>query len=168
MIDYVSLALRVEQPEFVSQCAHPFLLSINEPVGLDSQPPEQTTLIFDKEPKPTPMQPVTGRPVVHAVRKEQLLIPQSIIIGRASTSDIVIADRQISKMHALFQNVSERWELSDAGSRNGTWVGHRQLEPRGPAATVNSFDILSFGHRAYLFLEAGDCWQEIRNAAARK
>jgi hypothetical protein len=167
MIDFVSLALRVEHQEFVTQCGFPFLLSINEPVSLE-QAPEQTTLIFAKEPPPAQMQPVSGRPVVHAVKKEQMLIPQSIIVGRASTSDIVIIDRQISKMHALFQNIGERWELSDAGSRNGTWVGHHQLEPRGPAATVSSFDILSFGHRAFLFLEAGDCWQEIRNAVARK
>ena len=163
MIDYVSLALRVEQPEFVSQCAHPFLLSINEPMRLDSQPPEQTTLIFDKEPKPAPMQPVTGRPVVHAVRKEQLLIPQSIIIGRASTSDIVIADRQISKLHALFQNVSERWELSDAGSRNGTWVGGRRLDGKGEPAPVRSGDVLSFGRAAFFFLDAAGLWDRLRN-----
>jgi FHA domain len=168
MIDFVSLALDVELEGFTAQCGFPFLLSINEPVELDSQPPEQTTLIFSKEPPQTPMQPATGRPVLHAVKKEQMLIPQSIILGRASTSDIVINDRQISKMHALFQNVGDHWELSDAGSRNGTWVGHRQLTPRGEAAAVQSFDILSFGHRAYLFLEAGDCWQEIRNTAARK
>ncbi len=164
--DYVSLALRLERQDFVVECPFPFLLAVNEPLPSEELPSEETIMAGAKDPAPPRMGPLMGRSIAYAVRKTNPLIPHSIIVGRADTSDIMILDRQISKTHALFQGAGDRWELSDAGSRNGTWVGHRKLAPRGDAAVVQSFDILSFGHRVYLFLDAGDCWDQIRAAAA--
>ena len=49
-----------------------------------------------------------------------------MIIGRDSTCDIVIPDRQISRHHARITPTSTGVLLEDLGSKNGThWNGHR-------------------------------------------
>jgi pSer/pThr/pTyr-binding forkhead associated (FHA) protein len=162
-IDIVSLSLRLELPSFVEQCAFPMLLAANETFKtLQGDPFAAETTHAPSAPEPPAMRPATGRPVVHAVRKIHTIIPFGIILGRAVTSDIVILDPRVSKTHALFEEEGGDWELSDAGSRNGTWVGNLRLEPKGEPAAVKLGDVLSFGHCAFFFLDAATCWQRIR------
>ena len=158
------MALTLDQPAFVAECPFPILLAVNEPAPPTSQElfatEERTTgLMADPVELPSP-QP-TELPALYAVKKTQMVIPQSIIVGRASASDILISDRHISKLHALFQLVGDVWELSDAGSRNGTCVGNVRLQPRGAAVTVSYGDIISFGYRTFFFLDADTCWQQL-------
>jgi hypothetical protein len=58
----------------------------------------------------------------------------------------------------MFQRVGDHWELSDLGSRNGTFIDSHQLESRGAAGIVTFGAVLSFGHRAFYFLDAGSAW----------
>ncbi len=48
-----------------------------------------------------------------------------LVIGRASDCDIVIDDESVSRKHAVLENRA----LEDLGSRNGTVVNGRRLEP---------------------------------------
>jgi FHA domain-containing protein len=47
-------------------------------------------------------------------------LSQTIVLGRESTCDVVVADRQISRFHARLTPTSEGVILEDLGSKNGT------------------------------------------------
>jgi hypothetical protein len=51
-------------------------------------------------------------------------------IGRDATCDVPVEDERVSWDHASLRWTSRGWELRDNGSRNGTYVRGRQLEPR--------------------------------------
>ena len=48
-------------------------------------------------------------------------LSQTIVLGRESTCDVVIADRQISRFHARLTPTTEGIILEDLGSKNGTY-----------------------------------------------
>ncbi|MBW7886213.1 MAG: FHA domain-containing protein [Caldilineaceae bacterium] len=51
-------------------------------------------------------------------------------LGRSPLRDIVVADRTVSRLHAVIERQDERYLLRDAGSANGTFVnGQRLTEP---------------------------------------
>ena len=58
--------------------------------------------------------PAQGSPFEHRLRGE------STVIGRSSTSDLVIADRFLSRQHARLIVEEGHLEIEDLGSRNGT------------------------------------------------
>jgi pSer/pThr/pTyr-binding forkhead associated (FHA) protein len=161
--DLAVMALTSSRAEFVSRCAFPLLYAINRPQPQKSQDlyesEEATTAASGELPEP-PAATVDEAPrqLLYAVRKVHTILPHAIVLGRASASDILIRDRQISKAHAMFQFVGDRWELSDLGSRNGTFIDNLRLEPRGEAGTIPWGAVLSFGHRAFYFLDAGEAW----------
>ena len=47
-------------------------------------------------------------------------LSQTIVLGRESTCDVVISDRQISRFHARLTPTNEGVILEDLGSKNGT------------------------------------------------
>ena len=47
-------------------------------------------------------------------------LSQTIVLGRESTCDVVVSDRQISRFHARLTPTSEGVILEDLGSKNGT------------------------------------------------
>jgi pSer/pThr/pTyr-binding forkhead associated (FHA) protein len=54
-----------------------------------------------------------------------------IVIGREPTCDIMVADRQVSRQHALISPTPKGILLEDLNSKNGThWNGQPLLEPR--------------------------------------
>src|SRR5207302_10503529 len=77
-----------------------------------------------------------GRPLVLPLRKVQSTFPSMITVGRTDNNDLVVPDEQVSKFHAFFRLVGERVEISDAGSRNGTFVGGRRIESRGASVPL--------------------------------
>ena len=78
--------------------------------------------------------------------------PDRIGVGRTRTADISLRMGSVSKYHAYFiyNDAERRWEVWDARSRNGTWVGDRRL-PSGSGAPVENCTQLSFGDEAFLF-----------------
>src|SRR5512135_3133900 len=104
-----------------------------------------------------------GRPLVLPLKKVQSTFPSMITVGRTENNDLVIPDEQVSKFHAFFRLVGDRVELSDAGSRNGTFVGTRRLEPRGASAPVRPSDSFAFGAVEFQLFDARGCWEWLRN-----
>ncbi len=45
-----------------------------------------------------------------------------VVIGRMSTSDVVLSDPNVSRRHAELRRTGDRWMLVDLGSTNGTTV----------------------------------------------
>lgn len=55
-----------------------------------------------------------------------------ITIGRTENNDAVISDPSVSRLHAYVRHANG-WVVADAGSKNGSWLGDVQLEPRREA-----------------------------------
>ncbi len=103
-----------------------------------------------------------GRPLVLPLRKVQSTFPSMITVGRTDNNDLVVPDEQVSKFHAFFRLVGDRVELSDAGSRNGTFIGSRRLEARGGGAQLNRGDRFAFGAIEFQLFDARGCWEWLR------
>jgi hypothetical protein len=54
-------------------------------------------------------------------------LSQTIVLGRESTCDVVVSDRQISRFHARLTPTAEGVMLEDLGSKNGTFHNGMQL-----------------------------------------
>jgi hypothetical protein len=85
------------------------------------------------------------------------------LIGRSRRADLKLDRREVSHNHAQLRWTGERWELWDLGSRNGTFLDGRRLEPAERVALARGSS-LSFGA-----LEP--CWSVVEDgppiAAAR-
>jgi DNA-binding NtrC family response regulator len=63
----------------------------------------------------------------------------AVTIGRSSECDLVIADLELSRVHARLRREAEGWVLVDLGSRNGTWLNGARVagpEPIGDGDEV--------------------------------
>ncbi|HEY1820313.1 MAG TPA: FHA domain-containing protein [Trebonia sp.] len=68
---------------------------------------------------------------------------QVLKIGRRPDNDIVVSDLGVSKQHAeLRRSSSGRWQLTDLGSHNGTYVNGTRIHE----AELNDGDIIAVGH----------------------
>src|SRR5262249_20808379 len=74
-----------------------------------------------------------------------------LCVGRAMRNDIVIADGTVSSLHAYLDPVGATFQLSDQGSKNGTFVNTKRLE-RGERVLVVAGDCIRFGQRIVYFL----------------
>jgi len=124
--------------------------------------PTGTIRIVDVSKTKTNAPPERGRPLVLPLRKVQSTFPSMITVGRTDNNDLVVPDEQVSKFHAFFRLVGDRVELSDAGSRNGTFVSGRRLEARGAAAAVGRGGRFAFGAVEFQLFDARGCWEWLR------
>ena len=93
--------------------------------------------------------PVETKPVEHQIHALALedgtrfeLANDKNIIGRQTTCDIVIADHNVSRVHAEIRLVQGTWHIDDRGSTNGTRVnGAVIVEP----TKLVSGDVIAFG-----------------------
>ena len=68
------------------------------------------------------VKPAVGEPFDHPLAEE------SLVIGRASESDLVVADRFLSRKHARLFIRDDRLFVEDLGSRNGTLLNDKLVE----------------------------------------
>lgn len=59
---------------------------------------------------------------------QQWIIDQELDIGRDESCQIVIPDRQVSRVHARLSLAEGRTTITDLGSKNGTYVNAKRLE----------------------------------------
>ena len=75
---------------------------------------------------------------------------ESLVVGRSSRADLVIADRALSREHARIFKASQGWFVEDLGSRNGTFMNGervRQIHSVAPG------DVLALGGSLVRILE---------------
>lgn len=76
----------------------------------------------------------------------QLALEADYVIGRASLSSLRIPERYVSARHAVLRWSGNDWEIQDLGSRNGTFLDGRHVEP-GAYVKVPLGAQLAFGRR---------------------
>ncbi len=57
---------------------------------------------------------------------------ETLTIGREDNCDIVLADRQVSRCHALIRKEDERYILEDCDSKNGTFLNGQEVKGAHP------------------------------------
>jgi pSer/pThr/pTyr-binding forkhead associated (FHA) protein len=67
-----------------------------------------------------------------------------VFVGRASTCEVRLSDRTVSRRHAQLRRQGDRWRVVDLLSTNGTYVNGRRVS----SAVVLPGDEVSFGGHA--------------------
>jgi FHA domain/Domain of unknown function (DUF1707) len=74
--------------------------------------------------------------------------PDTLIIGRSSKCDFVLAHASVSRRHAQLRRGSDgSWVLEDLDSTNGTWVNGKRVN----RAEVRPGDVIALGHQHVTF-----------------
>ncbi|HEY3449506.1 MAG TPA: FHA domain-containing protein [Myxococcales bacterium] len=96
---------------------------------------ELKTSVYDMDADPatddTP-EALAETPATEVVKREINAFGLGITVGRTKNNDLWINDERISRFHAYFRLQDGGWMLSDAGSRNGTFMDGAQLDARRP------------------------------------
>jgi hypothetical protein len=113
-------------------------------------------------------EPRAGEPVLFELKKvpgKANAFAMGVTIGRVDTNDIVIDDSSVSRFHAYFQKDlrTNAWQLVDAESKNGTWVGPLKLSPNERAVVTDETKV-RFGDVELTFLTAESLFARIRSA----
>jgi hypothetical protein len=125
--------------------------------------PQRTEAFSAEENTESYVGPLPGPPFAAPLVKVQELYPSMIMLGRTENNDIVVGDTSISKFHAFFRIAPGKIEVADAGSRNGTFVGGKKLEPK-QMALVKPGDRIRFARLPFQVLDATQCWDWIVKA----
>jgi pSer/pThr/pTyr-binding forkhead associated (FHA) protein len=72
-------------------------------------------------------------------------------VGRHPDSDIFLDDITVSRRHAVIRHDGDGYEVSDAGSLNGTYVNHERVE----TAPLRHLDEVQVGRFVLLFMVGG-------------
>lgn len=81
-----------------------------------------------------------GAPVVAMLEKaKDNMFQRRVTLGRTANNDIVLEDASVSRFHGWLQkeDEGEKWSLTDAGSKNGTWVSGLRLAPKKPQTLID-------------------------------
>ncbi len=73
------------------------------------------------------------------LKGQRWALSRTLVLGRESTCDVVIADRQVSRFHARLTPTSEGVILEDLGSKNGT---HPNGNPLSAPVMLQDGDLL--------------------------
>lgn len=98
----------------------------------------------------------TSEAVVFPVVKSRTnAFGRGITVGRTGNNDVVLDDGSVSRFHAWFSREEGQAGLllTDAGSKNGSWVGGVRLTPRR-AVPVEDGARLRFGQVEVVFYTA--------------
>jgi hypothetical protein len=149
----VLVRLRPPDPENVTRAAAAAALALDQDV-------RETVEGRVRHGKFTPE--ATEMEVYPLAKKPGASFLDRITIGRTSNNDVVIAEHSVSRLHAYVRQ-AHGWVIADAGSKNGSWLGEQQLEPRceatlAPGAVLRLGDVdLTFYRSSDLFdLHGGD------------
>ena len=156
------LARQLSRQEFQRSFDHPFLLGLTPAHAFSNDFSGEETETGRRDARSEPRRRDEGPLALLGLRKLNRALPSAITLGRSDSNDLVVRDTFVSKVHALFRHNSGRWELTDAGSRNGTWIGNDRLEPRGASLPLVNGDVLTIGRTAFFFLDSGACWDRLR------
>jgi hypothetical protein len=75
-------------------------------------------------------------------------LPEKAVVGRHPSSDIFLNDITVSRKHAQFHRLGERYWITDLGSLNGTYVNRERVEE----SALEPGDEVQIGKFRFVFL----------------
>lgn len=98
-----------------------------------------------ERPSMPPTAPLVLEPVVGPTITPIAIDPaHAAVLGRSSTSQVILADESVSRRHAQVHHSSGTWFITDLGSRHGTLVNAIQLAANG-AVPLHNGDLVGIG-----------------------
>jgi transcriptional regulator with GAF, ATPase, and Fis domain len=73
-----------------------------------------------------------------------------VVVGRAPTCSVTLAENSVSREHAAFSYADGHWTVRDLGSRHGTLVNRERV----PTARLRQGDEIRLGHIVLKFVES--------------
>ena len=134
-------------------------LTLDDEIDMPPEYPTEETLPFSKN-----ISLEADLEVFPLAKKPNASFPDRITIGRTSNNDVVIADTSISRLHAYIRRDGATWFVADAGSKNGSWLKGKVLEPR-KERPLPSRAVLRFGDVDLTFYDATDLYVALGGAA---
>jgi len=162
-VDYVQLALSSTRVAFVLASPYTFIVSDGTlpRMGVHRTVPLEKVDVLATQEAPAVTDKLPGRAfMAFALRKVADTFPHMISLGRTNNNDLVVPDMSISKLHAFFSHAPRGFEVADAGSKNGSWLGGDLLPARSPRL-VKLGDRIRFGRIEFTVVDAGACWDTI-------
>src|SRR5918994_2366923 len=144
-----------EGSNFCSSCGHALADASGTDTTVTFTPAELETEI-EEEVHISPDELEGGRAVLIVKRgpnagSKFFLDTDSTTIGRHPDSDIFLDDITVSRRHAVIRHDRDGYEVSDAGSLNGTYVNHERVE----TSPLRHLDELQVGRFVLLFMLGG-------------
>lgn len=145
----------MSQTAFVDRFPHPFLV-----VGEAANDARIGFFTHQAAAGPTPSSFPAETPedneIIPLVKGGANPYSDRLIVGRARNCDIVFRNASVSKVHAAIQLIApDVCEVSDHGSRNGTFVSEERLR-EGEKVRVRSGELIRFGTVGCAFISASD------------
>lgn len=97
-------------------------------------------------------------------RPGSTLFRNLVTLGRATSNDVEVKSREVSKVHAFFliDPASGAVRVTDGGSTNGTAVNGRPLAAKQESAELTGGDEVSFGGLRTVFHTPATLWEYLR------
>ena len=93
--------------------------------------------------------------------------PERLSLGRSRDNDVVLQHASVSKVHAHLEQRAGQWHLTDAESRNGTFMNFRPA-PRHEGLPVRDRAIIKFGSMSCtVLLSSGELYDVLAGSARR-
>lgn len=89
--------------------------------------------------------------VYPVLKRSSTFFPTTILVGRASSNDVVLDHPSVSKLHARLRLTDHGFWVEDAGSQNGSSLDG---EPITEPVVAEPGDQLQFGDLAFLVLDS--------------
>jgi len=75
-------------------------------------------------------------------------LPEKAVVGRHPETDVFLNDITVSRKHAQFHRLGDRYWITDLGSLNGTYVNRDRIEE----TALESGDEVQIGKFRFVFL----------------
>ena len=161
--DLVAEAGQFQGTELERRHPHPVLLVASQPVTW-----EETTAVEMATKDPGPPPPKMPSLVFTLVPGRYSTNPSRLSLGRSSVCDVVLPFAAVSKVHAyLTQPKEHHWEITDAGSTNGTAVDGEEATPNQPTSLRDGC-LVEFGTIKARFMLPVSLCGELRRLAQAK
>lgn len=151
---------KLGEDRFRKMHPHPFLVVINRPPEDREWMDPRTAESKLSDISEIEMRSQSGEAV--AVAKSNRNAFKSVItVGRARNNDIVLRAPKISKLHAKFLPDEEGYQLTDAGSANGTTVNGIQLK-KDQTFRLNRGDEVAFWRYTFEYHDLDSFMEHLR------
>ena len=126
------------------------------PARKDSVPVVRPGLLFDAEAEDSDDFGAPARGVatvtVRGIDHDVVLRGDRMVVGRLSSCDICLQDRNTSRQHAAFTRHGNSWSVEDLGSTNGTLVNGRAVD----TMVLRDADVIVVGITELVYHEPRD------------